>query len=109
MNTVDALSAGDLVSIDNAEITGTNIFAGSESASADRVMVVAASSPIDVSIEMNPDPAVENGRLRMELLVSNRGGITLNNVLTVASCGIDRISVGAVTHSAIAVDIGLDR
>ena len=37
------------------------------------------------------------------------GGITLNNVLTVASCGIDRISVGAITHSAVAVDIGLDR
>ncbi|MHC4835197.1 MAG: hypothetical protein ACYTCN_04470 [Planctomycetota bacterium] len=26
-----------------------------------------------------------------------------------ASCGVDRISVGAITHSAIAVDIGLDR
>lgn len=42
-------------------------------------------------------------------LLEASGGITLNNVLTVASCGVDRISVGAVTHSAIAVDIGLDR
>jgi nicotinate-nucleotide pyrophosphorylase (carboxylating) len=42
-------------------------------------------------------------------LLEASGGITLNNVLTVASCGIDRISVGAVTHSAVAVDIGLDR
>jgi len=42
-------------------------------------------------------------------LLEASGGITLNNVLTVASCGIDRISVGAITHSAIAVDIGLDR
>lgn len=42
-------------------------------------------------------------------LLEASGGITLNNVLTVASCGIDRISVGAITHSAVAVDIGLDR
>jgi nicotinate-nucleotide pyrophosphorylase (carboxylating) len=41
-------------------------------------------------------------------LLEASGGITLNNVLTVASCGVDRISVGAITHSAIAVDIGLD-
>ncbi|HDS85721.1 MAG TPA: nicotinate-nucleotide diphosphorylase (carboxylating), partial [Phycisphaerales bacterium] len=30
-------------------------------------------------------------------------------VLTVASCGVDRIAVGAITHSAVAADIGLDR
>jgi nicotinate-nucleotide pyrophosphorylase (carboxylating) len=42
-------------------------------------------------------------------LLEASGGITLNNVLTVASCGVDRISVGAITHSAVAVDIGLDR
>ncbi len=42
-------------------------------------------------------------------LLEASGGITLNNVLTVASCGVDRISIGAITHSAIAVDIGLDR
>lgn len=42
-------------------------------------------------------------------LLEASGGITLNNVLTVASCGVDRISIGAITHSALAVDIGLDR
>ncbi len=42
-------------------------------------------------------------------LLEASGGITLNNVLTVASCGVDRIAVGAVTHSAVAADIGLDR
>ncbi len=48
-------------------------------------------------------------KLGRKPLLEASGGITLNNALTVASCGIDRISVGAVTHSAIAVDIGLDR
>ncbi len=42
-------------------------------------------------------------------LLEASGGITLNNVLAIAECGIDRIAVGAITHSAIAVDIGLDR
>ena len=42
-------------------------------------------------------------------LLEASGGITLNNILTVASCGVDRIAVGAITHSAVAVDIGLDR
>jgi nicotinate-nucleotide pyrophosphorylase (carboxylating) len=42
-------------------------------------------------------------------LLEASGGITLNTVLAVANCGVDRIAVGGITHSAIAVDIGLDR
>jgi nicotinate-nucleotide pyrophosphorylase (carboxylating) len=37
------------------------------------------------------------------------GGITLNNVRQIALCGVDRISIGAITHGAVSVDIGLDR
>jgi len=36
------------------------------------------------------------------------GGITLDNVRAVAETGVDRISVGALTHSAPALDIALD-
>jgi len=36
------------------------------------------------------------------------GGITLANVANVAQTGVDRISVGALTHSAPAVDISLE-
>ena len=36
------------------------------------------------------------------------GGITLETVRQVAETGVDRIAVGAVTHSATAVDIGFD-
>ena len=42
-------------------------------------------------------------------LLEASGGVTLNNVLAIAKCGVDRIAVGAITHSAAAVDIGLDR
>ena len=36
------------------------------------------------------------------------GGITLDNIRAIAETGVDRISVGALTHSAPALDIGLD-
>jgi nicotinate-nucleotide pyrophosphorylase (carboxylating) len=36
------------------------------------------------------------------------GGITLHNVRAVAEAGVDLISVGALTHSAPALDLGLD-
>jgi len=48
------------------------------------------------------------GKNRKPLLEAS-GNITLNNVSAIAQCGIDRIAVGEITHSAKAVDIGLDR
>lgn len=36
------------------------------------------------------------------------GGITLSNVRSIAETGVERISVGAITHSAPALDIALD-
>ena len=42
-------------------------------------------------------------------LLEASGNVTLNSVSAIAQCGIDRIAVGAITHSAAAVDIGLDR
>jgi len=42
-------------------------------------------------------------------LLEASGNITLKSVSAIAHCGIDRIAVGAITHSATAVDIGLDR
>ena len=36
------------------------------------------------------------------------GGITMANIREVAQSGVERISVGALTHSAICLDIGMD-
>jgi nicotinate-nucleotide pyrophosphorylase (carboxylating) len=36
------------------------------------------------------------------------GGITIENVAGVAATGVDFISVGALTHSASAVDFSLE-
>lgn len=57
---------------------------------------------------MDPDglrAAVERAAGRAELEAS--GGITLENVRAVAETGVDRISIGALTHSAPALDLSL--
>ena len=36
------------------------------------------------------------------------GGVTLDNVRAIAESGVDRIAVGQITHSAPALDMGLD-
>ncbi len=36
------------------------------------------------------------------------GGITIETVRAAAEAGVDRIAIGALTHSAVALDIGLD-
>ncbi len=45
-----------------------------------------------------------NGQARLEV----SGGVTLANVRAYAETGVDDISIGALTHAARAVDIGLD-
>jgi len=48
------------------------------------------------------------GRGKKPLLEAS-GNITLTNVSAIAQCGVERIAVGAITHSAAAADIALDR
>jgi nicotinate-nucleotide pyrophosphorylase (carboxylating) len=43
-----------------------------------------------------------------QTLLEASGGITLENVLAAAETGVDVISIGALTHSAPALDVGLD-
>jgi nicotinate-nucleotide pyrophosphorylase (carboxylating) len=40
--------------------------------------------------------------------VEASGGLDLGNIAAVASCGVDYLAIGALTHSAPALDIGLD-
>ena len=42
------------------------------------------------------------------LLLEASGGVTLDTLRSIAETGVDRISIGALTHSAPALDIGLD-
>ncbi len=42
------------------------------------------------------------------MVLEASGGINLSTVASVAATGVDRISVGALTHSARVLDFGLD-
>ena len=50
------------------------------------------------------DRSGRKGKVELEA----SGGVTLETVRSIASTGVERISVGAITHSAAALDIGLD-
>ncbi len=45
---------------------------------------------------------------RGKLLLEASGGVNLDTVRAIAMTGVERISVGSITHSAPALDIGLD-
>ncbi|MFH0941670.1 MAG: carboxylating nicotinate-nucleotide diphosphorylase [Chloroflexota bacterium] len=54
--------------------------------------------------EMRPIVALVSGRARLEA----SGGVRLENVREIAETGVDIISIGALTHSAKALDISLE-
>lgn len=68
----------------------------------------------DIVLLDNMDPemlsiAVEMRDLRGPgVLLEASGGVNLNSVAAIAKSGVDRISVGALTHSAPALDLALD-
>jgi nicotinate-nucleotide pyrophosphorylase (carboxylating) len=43
-----------------------------------------------------------------KVMLEASGGITIENVFAVAETGVDVISIGALTHSAMSLDVGLD-
>eukprot|EP00293_Proteomonas_sulcata_P004247 CAMPEP_0184318830 /NCGR_PEP_ID=MMETSP1049-20130417/105070_1 /TAXON_ID=77928 /ORGANISM="Proteomonas sulcata, Strain CCMP704" /LENGTH=68 /DNA_ID=CAMNT_0026638749 /DNA_START=98 /DNA_END=304 /DNA_ORIENTATION=- len=59
----------------------------------------------------SPQP-MQAVRLRDEsgkpILLEASGGVNLEKIGAIAATGVDRISVGGLTHSAVAIDIGLD-
>lgn len=52
--------------------------------------------------------AVVLGKKNPKIRLEASGGVNLNTVRDIAETGVDFISVGALTHSAPALDIGLD-
>ena len=42
------------------------------------------------------------------LVIEASGGITLDSITEIAATGVDYASSGALTHSAQALDVGLD-
>jgi nicotinate-nucleotide pyrophosphorylase (carboxylating) len=71
--------------------------------------VIAEGADVVLLDNMNPATLREAVRLiggRMKSEAS--GGVNLETVRAIAESGVDMISVGALTHSASVLDIGLD-
>ena len=79
-------------------------------------LAAALKLPVDAVLLDNMSPgelreavSVRNASgLRGRVVLEASGGITLDNIREVAETGVERISVGALTHSVSAADISLD-
>ena len=69
---------------------------------------------IDMVLLDNFDPAMLREAVSRRdarapgLLLEASGGVTLDTVASIAATGVDRISVGSLTHSVRSLDLGLD-
>jgi nicotinate-nucleotide pyrophosphorylase (carboxylating) len=74
--------------------------------------VLAVAPDIVLLDNMRPDELREavamRDRLAPHVELEASGGVNLTTVAEIARTGIERISVGALTHSAAALDVGLD-
>lgn len=70
--------------------------------------------PIDVILLDNMPPAelaeavARRDRAGSAVLLEASGGVTLETVAAIARTGVDRVSVGSLTHGAVSLDVGLD-
>ena len=74
---------------------------------------VLASKPDVVLLDNMPIPQMlqavaQRNRQAPAVLLEASGGVNLETVRAIAETGVDCISVGALTHSAPALDIALD-
>ena len=63
--------------------------------------------PVTLSIALQ-NIGTANTSQQLVATLQASGGVTLETVRSVAQTGVDRIAVGAITHSAPAMDIGMD-
>ena len=71
--------------------------------------VIGAGPDLILLDNMDPDMVSRGvGKIAKRAQTEVSGGITLANVAEYARCGIDRISIGALTHSAKYMDYSLE-
>ncbi|UCG54091.1 MAG: hypothetical protein JSV32_05650 [Dehalococcoidia bacterium] len=82
------------------EIEVNTISEALEAATAGADIIMLDNMPLD---EMKQVTQMLSGNVKLEA----SGGISLENVCDIAQIGVDYISVGAITHSAKALDLTL--
>jgi nicotinate-nucleotide pyrophosphorylase (carboxylating) len=109
---ITADAAGLQRAIDEAKKRAPDILVEIEADTLDQVRLLCDLRGIDIILLDN----MTNDQLRQavgirgdkKILLEASGGVNLDTVAAIAATGIDQISVGALTHSARAVDLSMD-
>ena len=98
--------------IDQAKTRAPDILVEIEADTLDQVRLLGDLHGIDIILldNMSNDQLRQAVQIRGEkkILLEASGGVNLDTVAAIAATGIDKISVGALTHSAQAIDISLE-
>lgn len=62
----------------------------------------------NMSLQQTRQAVLMRNRINKKILLESSGGITLNKIAHYAAAGVERISIGALTHSPVPVDISLE-
>ena len=62
----------------------------------------------NMSLEDMTEAASRRDRIASDCILEASGGITAETIESIAATGVDRISIGALTHSVRAADIALE-
>ncbi len=79
-----------------------------------RAVLACRAGVIDIILLDNMTPATMREAIKLrddlnpDVELEASGGVTLNSIPLIAATGVDRIAVGALTHSAAHLDLGLD-
>ena len=94
------------------EMTATTIIEVEVDSQAQCEMALKAHPDIVLLDNMNCDQlkacAALRDRLAPDVELEASGGVRLDTIGNISQTGVDRISVGALTHSAVQLDLGLD-
>jgi nicotinate-nucleotide pyrophosphorylase (carboxylating) len=105
-----AVCGGVAEAVRRAEAANTGLQVQVEVDRIDQIEPALAAGADRLLLDNMPPPALREavelvaGRVPLEA----SGGVTLESIRTIAETGVDFISVGRITQSAQAVDIGLD-
>lgn len=62
----------------------------------------------NMTIEQLEQAVAARDATGMDIALEASGGVTLKTIRAIAETGVDRISIGALTHQAASLDVGLD-
>jgi nicotinate-nucleotide pyrophosphorylase (carboxylating) len=105
-------AAGIQQAIDEAKKRAPGILVEIEADTLEQVRLLCGLRGIDIILldNMTNDQLRQAVRIRgsEKILLEASGGVTLDTVPAIAATGIDQISVGALTHSARAIDLSME-